>query len=337
MRQKARAWLTACLVVGHSWFGLSMVWAAQAANASAKESVALGVAHYILGVRYDLLGEENAAIREYTQSVRFDGQVFSSHLRLGMSYARQGIVPRAIDELTLAARINPKELQPHYFLALIYSSLNDVPKAVSEYEFLLSGLTAEDPRNIEFFSYLGKLYFTQGKDDKALAQFERVIALDPKNTGALYIVGSCYLDRGRRKEAIDLFKRCIAQDPMEDGCLNSLSYTYAEDGVDLDEALSLVNRALEIHSDYAAYLDTRGWVYYRKGLYLEALKDLSRAADLVQDAAINDHLGDVSFKLNNIDAAKKYWQESLALDPDQLSIRSKLESVEKSLPVKTKP
>ena len=337
MRQKAHTWWTACLVVSHLWLGSSMVWAAQAADASDQGSVARGVAHYILGVHHDLLGDGEAAVREYAQSVRFDGRAFESHLRLGMSYARLGILAKAIDEFTAATRINPKDLQPHYLLALVYSSLHDVPKATREYEFLLKGLTADDPRNVELFTYLGQLYFAQGQDDKALAQFERVIALDPKNTGALYIVGSFYLDHNRRKEAVDLFKRCIAQDPMEDGCLNSLSYTYAEDGIELDEALSLVNRALEILPDHAAYLDTRGWVYYHKGMYSEALKELSRAADLVQDPTIEDHLGDVSLKLNNFEAAQKYWQQSLTLDSAQLSIRSKLEKLGKSWQTNTKP
>ena len=337
MRQKARTWWTAFLVVSHVWLGSSLVWAAQAADASVKESVALGVAHYILGVHYDLLGDEEGAVREYAQSVHFDGRSFSSHLRLGMGYAHKKIPAKAINELTFAARLNPKDLQPHYFLALLYSSLHDVPRATSEYELLLNGLSVKDPRNADLFVYLGKLYFAQGQEDKALTQFERVIALDPKNTGALYIVGSCYLDRHRRKEAVDLFKRCIAQDPMEDGCLNSLSYIYAEDGVELDEALSLVNRALEIQPDYAAYLDTRGWVYYRKGMYVEALKEISRAAELVEDPTIEEHLGDVSFKLNHFEAAQEYWKKSLTFDPDQLSIRSKLENLERSRPAHAKP
>lgn len=333
MRQKARIWRTACLAVGCLWMGSFCGWASPADGGPSGDRLARSVTHYILGVRYDLLGDQASAVREYARAVHYDGSGFSPNLRLGMGYARLGLSAKAIDQLETASHIDPQDLQPHYFLALLYSSLQNIPRATQEYELLLKGLVADDPRNTDLFSYLGQLYYSQGQEDKAREQFERILDLDPKNTRALYIVASSYLDGGRRQEAADLLKRCIAQDPLDEGCLNSLSYTYAEDGIHLDEALDLVGRALEIRPEDPAFLDTRGWVYYQKEMYPEALKDLTRAADLLQDPTIFDHLGDVAFKLNNVDAARQYWQESLDLDPDQLGVRSKLESL--SSPLKT--
>lgn len=297
---------------------------------------ARSVARYIMGVRHDLLGEQEFAVREYERSVKEDAGVFATRLKLGMSYARLRDYPAAVRELTAAAALDPQDLQAHYFLALIYTSLRDAAKAVGEYEIILKKLAADDPRNAELLVYLAQLYQSQGQTEKALAQYEKVVALDPTNTGAMAIVASYYLDRNRRPEAIDLFKRCIAQDPLDEGCLNSLSYTYAEDGVNLDEAIVLVRRALEIRPDNYAYIDTLGWVYYQKGMYFEALKELSRAIELDKDPVIFDHLGDASLKMKNAEAARSYWKQSLELDPDQLTVRAKLHDLEKTLPVNPK-
>jgi tetratricopeptide (TPR) repeat protein len=92
---------------------------------------------------------------------------------------------------------------------------------------------------------------------------------------------------------------------MDDACLNSLSYIYAEDNVNIDEAYRLVQNALKIEPENAAYLDTLGWVLYRKGLYNESLKELGRAEALIVDPTIYSHIAEVYLKLNQPDMAKK--------------------------------
>jgi Tfp pilus assembly protein PilF len=247
--------------------------------------------------------------------------------------AHEGNYPAAMRELTKAVNIDPADLQAHYYLALVYSSLHDFVKAAEQYEVILKKLSLEDPKNAELFSYLGQLYFTQGREDKAVEQFEKVLKIDPKNTGAMLTVALYYLDHDRRKEAVQLLERCTAQDPMDDSCLNSLSYIYAEDNVNIDEALRLVQSALKIDPENAAYLDTLGWVYYRKGLYQESLKELGRAEALLVDPEIYSHIAEVYLKLDQPDMAKKYWNLSLQADPNQPGIKSKLGIIDQGQPL----
>jgi tetratricopeptide (TPR) repeat protein len=294
---------------------------------------ARGLAHYIMGVNYDLMGMTSAALQEYQESATNDKISFAPHLRLGVALAHDGNYPAAVRELSKAVALDPQDLQAHYYLALVYSSLHDFVKAAEQYEFILKRMSLEEPKNAELFSYLGQLYYSQGQEEKAIEQFEKVLKIDPKNTGAMLTVALFYLDHGRRKDAIPLLEKCAAQDPMDDACLNSLSYIYAEDNVNIDEAYRLVQNALKIEPENAAYLDTLGWVLYRKGLYNESLKELGRAEALIVDPTIYSHIAEVYLKLNQPDMAKKYWNLSLQADPEQPDIKSKLGILEQARPL----
>jgi Flp pilus assembly protein TadD len=75
--------------------------------------------------------------------------------------------------------------------------------------------------------------------------------------------------------------------------LNYLGYAYAERGERLDEAQALLERALRVEPENGYYLDSLGWVYFKKGDLERAVKTLERAAALVgPEATILEHLGD---------------------------------------------
>ena len=294
--------------------------------------MARGVAHYIMGVNYDLLGMTSDALQEYRESARNDKSSFAPHLRLGVALAHEGDYPAAVRVLTKAVALDPQDMQAHYYLALVYSSLHDFMKAAEQYEIILKKLSVDEPKNAELFAYLGQLYYSQGQEAKAVMQFEKVLKLDPKNTSAMLLVALYYLDHGRRKDAVPILEKCTVQDPMDDACLNSLSYVYAEDNVNIDEAYRLVQSALKIDPENPAYLDTLGWVLYRKGQYNEALKEFGRAEALIVDPTIYSHIAEVYLKLDQPDMAKKYWNLSLQADPAQPDIKVKLGVLDQGQP-----
>ena len=71
----------------------------------------------------------------------------------------------------------------------------------------------------------------------------------------------------RRMPGIDEMKKAIALNPKNAQALNYLGYTYAESGQNLDEAESLIKRALTVEPEDGFYVDSLGWVYYQKGEY----------------------------------------------------------------------
>ena len=139
-----------------------------------------------------------------------------------------------------------------------------------------------------------------------------------------------YVEMNREGQAIDTFKKVLELDSNNDTALNSIGYIYAEQGSNLEEAMNLVNRALVIVPDSAAYLDSLGWVHYKQGRYQEALKFLMKADDKMHDPVIFDHIGDVYLALKQLSEAKKYWMKSIELNPDQTNILEKIKRAEKN-------
>jgi tetratricopeptide (TPR) repeat protein len=87
---------------------------------------------------------------------------------------------------------------------------------------------------------------------------------------------------------------------------------FADRGVRLEEARTLISQALEIDPDNGAYLDSLGWVYYRLNKYEEAEKHLRRALEQTSgDPTVHDHLGDVYSAQGKLSDAIQQWQLSL--------------------------
>jgi Tfp pilus assembly protein PilF len=112
--------------------------------------------------------------------------------------------------------------------------------------------------------------------------------------------------------------------------LNALSYLYAELGENLDSALSLVRKALQIDPSNGAYLDTLGWIYFKKGDFENAIRYLENASVVIEDAEIFEHLGDVYFKTGSADQALKNWKKSLEIDPEREQVRDKIKEAKKN-------
>ncbi|MBP9855187.1 MAG: tetratricopeptide repeat protein [Candidatus Omnitrophica bacterium] len=289
-------------------------------------STSKSLAHYAMGQVYDLLGQTNKAVMEYENAVQFDEGSYLIHLRLGANYARLDMLAKAKEELNLVNRYNPEDLQAHYLLALIYSTEKDYDNAAKEYEHILKAFSSAEPENIEIYGYLGQLYYSQKKYKEAIVQFEKILSLEPQNPDVLYLLGSLYLEIDDKQKAIDLLMRSVKLNPDHDGSLNTLGYIYAEIDLDLDEAEKMVNRALIVSPKNGAYLDSLGWIFFKKGNYQKAIDTFLQADEYLKDPIIYEHLGDVYFKMNKIEDALKYWELSLELLPGQKNVIQKIES-----------
>jgi tetratricopeptide (TPR) repeat protein len=99
---------------------------------------------------------------------------------------------------------------------------------------------------------------------------------------------------------------------------------YAEVGKHLDEAKAHVLKALAQDPNNGAYLDSMGWVYYKKGDLPHALEYLKKAAELERDAVIAEHLGDVYVKLGQKDLALERYEEAVKIDRENASAPRKI-------------
>ncbi|MBT7329905.1 MAG: tetratricopeptide repeat protein, partial [Oceanospirillaceae bacterium] len=118
-----------------------------------------------------------------------------------------------------------------------------------------------------------------------------------------------------------LLERILAIEPGHINALNALGYTYAEQGIKLERAEILINKALAQAPDNAAIIDSLGWLNYRQGHLRQAKALLSKAYAILPDAEIAAHLGLVEWALGDTKGAFKTWNEALAKEPDNLLIK----------------
>ena len=131
-----------------------------------------------------------------------------------------------------------------------------------------------------------------------------------------------------------MFRDLLTKDPLDANTLNYLGYMLAERGTKLDEAVSLIQRALNVEPDNPSYLDSLGWAYVQQGKLNLADPPLTKAAaGLPKNSVIQDHLGDLRLKQNRRNDAIAAWQAALAGDGDSIDrakIQKKIDTVRKA-------
>ncbi len=119
--------------------------------------------------------------------------------------------------------------------------------------------------------------------------------------------------QGRDDLALERAREAYALQPRDVGLNNDVGYTLADAGEDLDEAERMIRYALSTEPAQAAYLDSYGWVLYKKGRFAEARTWLVRACAMEEgeDPVIFDHLGDSCWRLGEKDEAAEHWRRAL--------------------------
>jgi tetratricopeptide (TPR) repeat protein len=153
------------------------------------------------------------------------------------------------------------------------------------------------------------------RTDESIAIFKEAIALAPDDTTVLFQYGAALDRAGRQPDAQKVFRDLIAKNPADANALNYLGYMLAEHGTALDEAVSLIERALKVDPDNPSYKDSLGWAYFQQGKLDLADPPLSDAAGrLPKNSVVQEHLGDLRLKQNRRAEAIEAWQRALAGD-----------------------
>jgi tetratricopeptide (TPR) repeat protein len=162
---------------------------------------------------------------------------------------------------------------------------------------------------------------------------QRVVARQPESAVGHYLLGTAFERTGKRSQGVAELRRVLQIDPNFHAALNYLGYTLAEARENLDEALSLVQRAVALEPDNGAYVDSLGWTYYQLGRNEQARGYLERAARLEPaDATLQEHLGDVYVALGQNDRAREAYRRALELGDDTAEaakVRQKLEDLDR--------
>ena len=244
--------------------------------------------------------------------------------------------------------INPNHAGTYVRLAeLLLGALRDPERAVK----LLGEARRRFPGAPEIVYYLGIAQREAKQSQQAVATFEEALHEaqleeddDFVNAKFYFNYGAAAEQAGLYNKAADLLRKSIALDPENSAeASNYLGYMWADHNMNLEEAETMIRRALQSEPNNASYLDSLGWVEFRKGQFDRALDDLLRAAKTAEreDPVVFEHIGDTYLKLNRIREALEAWQKALSLDPKNKNLADKIQTTKKmigkDLPANTNP
>ncbi len=167
----------------------------------------------------------------------------------------------------------------------------------------------------------------------ALKSYDTAIAMVPKPERGFWPVfysrGICEERLGNFDAAERDMRKALDLQPDQPQVLNYLGYSFVDRGVHLDEALSMIERAVAGQPDSGYIIDSLAWAYFRLGRYEEAVVPMERASLLEPvDPVVTDHLGDVYWAVGRTREAEFQWHRALSFNPlekDAARIRKKLE------------
>src|SRR5690606_31900098 len=184
---------------------------------------------------------------------------------------------------------------------------------------------ADDELRRDAYLLEAELRNDAGDGPGELDAFARGLAAFPDDSALLYSRALAWERRDDIARAEADFRRSLVADPENVATLNALGYTLADRTDRHVEALELIDRARVADPDNAAIVDSYGWVLYRLGRNDEALVQLRRAFSLGKDPEIAAHLAELLWVMGQREEARRYFEESRKLDPDNRALERALE------------
>lgn len=252
--------------------------------------------------------------------------------RKAMAMLRRGIV--ANERLLVAGDEGEPEFPALQKKARLYFNLGADELAARVYEdltsngdvrrlMLVAGFCREQGRFAEAVPFLQRAL--SGVDSGAETGLD--IGDDELRVALRFQLGEAYERSRRYDEAADQFRAVLELEPENSLALNYLGYMWADNGENLEQALELIRRAVDLDPNNGAFVDSLGWALFRLGEFEQARRHLERANQLVPlDSTILEHLGDVYVALGDSQRAREAYEQALAINDEENveSVRRKL-------------
>jgi len=294
-----------------------------------QRSLANPYSNYLKGLFYAERGEYLKSLEELEYAKASDPQSIHIRLKIASVLIRLERLDEAEAVLKEAKEIDPENMDLSLALIFVYSYGERNEDLETEYEDFLKKAHNEKPKDIGISEYLGQFYFYKKRPQEAIDVYEKILESNPDYVEALFWLGYLYEECGQRDKALNAWERGIGLDSSFAPILNCLGYTYAEEGINLDLAEEMVEKALETEPENGAYLDSLGWIYYKKGDVEKAKEYVLKAINLIKDPDVYKHLGDIYISLGDQEEAVRYYQEGLLRFPGDKDLELKLKNYEK--------
>jgi tetratricopeptide (TPR) repeat protein len=286
---------------------------------------------------------------------------------IGATLTRRGGEDLALVYLQLALYLQPNHPLALLSLADLYESVKRPQMAIKIYERVPASSPLKRNAQIQLATDLD----SADRSDDAIKILKEVVAGDPKDLEAIMALGNIERGRKRFADCADTYSKGISAlpegndkansvyyyyrgiceerskqwpkaeadmrkalelQPDQPHVMNYLGYSWIDQGVNLDEGMKMIKRAVEQRPDDGYIVDSLGWAYFRIGNYEEAVKNLERAVELrAEDPTINDHLGDAYWRVGRTLEAKFQWAHARDLKPEPDDLPKILAKIENGL------
>jgi tetratricopeptide (TPR) repeat protein len=274
-----------------------------------KEPVVRDLAGRIRLARKDLGGAE----REFLAALDADPNSLSALeglLYVDLSRGQGAKAAQRVSDRVAKSPDNPDVL---LLAASTFAAARDYPAA----ESALRKVVTLDPSRPQAYERLSQLYLRLGKLPEARRELEVLAQKMPKSVGVHTTLAYVLDAQSLRAEARSRYEQVLQLDPRAPVASNNLAWIYAEEGTNLDAALTLAQNAKAQFPNSPEVNDTLGWVYYKKGLTSLAVTTLETSvAQQPQNAVFRYHLGMAHAKAGKTVAARRELETAIKLQPE---------------------
>ena len=284
------------------------------------QSASLPSRRRTLAVLYQQLGQVYREDQNYPEAVNTyqelgklgDEEDRRSRLLLMETYRTSKDLTKALQTGKESFTKYPSDPEIKASYAQLLGENGQTDEAVQMLRAQLNG-TASDREtymNIAQIYERGKRY---KEAEEAAHSAETAAGTSGDNEMTWFLLGAIYERQKMFDKAEAEFKKVLAVNPNNAAALNYYGYMLGDLGLRLDEAQTLVQRALHEDPYNGAYLDSLGWIYFKENKLQDAETTLRKAVEReAHDPTIHSHLGDVYAKLGQTDMAAAEWEKSLA-------------------------
>jgi len=229
--------------------------------------------------------EENKpeeALAAFENALQVDATNFAALNGLLTLHARNNRMDLAQSKIDQLISSYPNNATLHYFRGHVYRVQKNIQGAEAEFRKSLE----IDPNYLATYSALGEMFISMKQEDRAIAEYQKILAIRPDNAAVYTLIGMLEYSRNNPDAAIDNYRKALEKDENAAFAANNLSWLYADTGKgNLDEALRLAQGVVQKNPNVAGFVDTLGWVYYKKEVYDLAVDQLQKAVSLDEAAA----------------------------------------------------
>lgn len=284
-----------------------------------------------LGFAYQELGDYDKAIATFDEAHRLlpnDPAITAYLVQANLSGKKYAAA------LDLARKARVERADDLRFARLQAQALRQSGKP-DEAVSLLQEFARKQSDKPEPYVALAQLYSETKRGGEAVKVLQEAQSKFPGDITIPFELGAVFDKQKRFADAETAFRQVLSKEPDNAPALNYLGYMLAERGERLDESVNYLKKALTIEPDNGSYLDSLGWAYYKADKLDLAVDNLQRAAEQLRaNSVIQDHYGDVLFKLSRYDEAIAAWTRAIGGDADSIdrgSIDKKIRSAKQKL------